>query len=190
MFINGHESKKKSCLQKHQCDFIITTLQSRTRFRIMGETRHVYGRLYLSFQLPIQIAASSNPTDQICVIEIKMPEHCEMDDASISPSNLEDVYLLCRLIKQKILSSSTAKIVVCAGPIHRMHVKAAFLLGCYLLLSTDLSVEETWRHFDQLGQNAITTFSCCDGLGLIDFWGAIHRARLQNYRASLRRKLP
>ena len=151
-------------------------LENGNRMASIVNMEHVYGCFYLSFQTPTQLAASLENLDNVKVLNVTTPEGSEMQ-ALLSPTTLEDIYGFYCLIKRTRLASETSSIVLYAGPIPRMQATCAFLLGCYMMLSDGLSVEDTRQHFEPLNCKAIATFESRDGLTLEDFWGAIHRAR-------------
>lgn len=149
------------------------TIASRTM-----DLKHVYERFYFSFQLPT--AGHCSFVDENQTIRIKMHEHCceaKFEDILVSPSSLEEVYRFCCFLKRTINSKPTADIVFFVGPVLRIQVGSAFLLGCYMILALGLSVKETWEHFEELESSSIVTYECSEGLNLMDFWGAVSHAR-------------
>ena len=152
-------------------------VENENRMASIANMKHVYGCFYLSFQTPTQLAASLENLDNVKVLNVTTPEGSEMQ-ALLSPTTLEDIYGFYCLIKRTRLANETASIILYAGPIPRMQAACAYLLGCYMMLSDGLSVEDTRQHFEPLNCKAIATFESRDGLTLEDFWGAIHRARL------------
>jgi hypothetical protein len=143
------------------------------------DRKHVYGRFYFSFQMPNSVHCCVDENNSSAMIT--MQEHCcDFQDIVSSPSSLETVYRFSCFLKRTIASNATADIVICVGPIARIQISSAFLLGCFILLSETLTVKELWKCFEQLEISSLDTFEFSEGLKLMDFWGAVHRARWQS----------
>ena len=69
---------------------------------------------------------------------------------AFNPSSLADIYKFDKIANEVIRKNAGHKLVFCAGANPRAQTKAAFLLGCHLIMTHDLSLAECIESFSDL----------------------------------------
>jgi hypothetical protein len=104
---------------------------------------------------------------------------------TFSPSSLADIYKFDKLANEVTRKNADHKLVFCGSANHRVQIKAAFLLGCHLIMTHHLTYIECVEKFSDLQElfnmyapshlnhvsiaNCWQALQCAKQLGWIDF---------------------
>ena len=104
-----------------------------------------------------------------------------------SPSNLGRIYWFCKFLRNTTHDHGNQETVLCAGHDPMTITACAFLLGSYLILEHDKSVEDVTDMFRPISDH-FRPFKDPSGppalskqLAAMDCWRAIHRAKLNRW---------
>ncbi len=96
------------------------------------------------------------------------------DIASATPATLEEIYKFNEYFNAFCRQNAKAKVVVYTGLDIQRQIKIAFQLGCHLIMTCDMIVQDVLVHFEAV--NELVGLEMSESL-LDDYWIALDSAK-------------
>jgi hypothetical protein len=146
---------------------------------------HIYGRLHLTLhdaEDAAKVALIDSETSNFLVIP-KLSNDKKLDEAGeqgFDPSSLSEIFRFDQMICQIELKYPSQKLVLCAGRSMLLQARAAFLVGCHLIISRGNELEETYMALERL-HGVFEKVSWNVGVSVRSCLSSIHTAKKRDW---------
>jgi hypothetical protein len=146
---------------------------------------HIFGRIHLTLHDAddaTKVALIDSETSNFLIVPRLSNEIQQIEERGFGPSSLTEIFKFDEMICHLERKCPHQKLVMCAGRTYNLQARTAFLVGCHLIISQGIELEESYTALERLhGVFDHVSLSNGGGLSVRSCLSAIHAAKKRDW---------